>query len=320
MSRRLIPVFRLMRVAYGFGFTHFFKVFFQLFLVLVLLVGAAAYLFLQYGVYLPWNLRLDTLGSVPLVAWGIYGVLLLGTVMLNTGILRIYLHEYRPSFFGLRFGQDEALLLAGYLVHMLVIGVAFLVIFAASFAAIYGVINEFDYSALTLESIPGHVETAFSGTLSSSSMAVVIAGAAIGVTSFLFIVARFSLFVPVNMTEDILGLARSWKFTKGNVLRLLASYFLLWVTLSIVTAAFYAAGAYAYSLSGLQAQEIPISVLDMSLSLLDGLNFLWSMIYLTFCASVALVFFGAAYDFLNDGERARVNVKGLLSRAEDARR
>lgn len=320
MSRRLIPVFRLMRVAYGFGFTHFFQVFIQLLLVLVLVVGAAAYLYLQYSDYLPWNLRCETLGAVPLVAWGLYGALLLGTVMLNTGILRIYLHEYRPSFFGLRFGQDEVLLLIGYLVHMLVIGVAFLVIFAASFAAIYGILNDFDYSALTLASIPGHVETALSGTLSNSSMAVVIAGAVLGIAAFLFIVIRFSLFVPVNMTEDILGLARSWKFTKGNVLRLLASYLLLWATLSVVTGAFYGVGAYLYTISGLQAQEIPISVLDMSLSLLDAINFVWSMIYVTFCASVALVFFGAAYDFLNDGARARVNVKGLLSRAEDARR
>jgi len=317
---RPLPVLATVRDAYGFAFSSLLQVYGQLFL--AVLVTTVAYWVFQYNLDRFYQGTPDG-GSLAAQHGAIalaYLVMFVGSVMLATGILRIKLKGRERSLLGLRFGACEWRLVAGYVVYIMFVYGAVL-LFAALFLYLMhaAIVGSFALG-IPIERMYATVIEGFDAGLPFSGWLILFLGLVIGFFVVVNLFMRPVLYVAVNIAEHRIGLLRSWRITRNNAFRLLFAYALMMLILAALVFGLWFLAVTLMDGLVEPAEQVPVLFLDMRLRLSDVALVFASSVLVALAFAVVMGFFGAAYEYLDDGRGARVNVKGLLSRVEDQER
>lgn len=298
-----LPVLKAFAAALAYFFTHILTIVRILWLPLLLMIAATVYVMPDY---LQSAMAASALEGEPDPAQALslvgsmlatMGLLLLVAAiaypMMISGLLRHIVRGESPSLpFYLRYGADEFRILLTFILLIIMIMIVYIV----------GAIGVFAVTA-ALVAISPKVGGAIAGLV---AIALVVA--------LIWFLLRMSLAFPATIGARKIGIAESWRVTKGNAWRLLF-YWILWVIVFLIGGCIFlvlALPQYAGLLGEMMGaatdpsamREIERRMMEMQLAMWDmskpgfwvyiAGNYIGTMLYLglTYAAS------GVAYRYL----------------------
>lgn len=220
-----IPVFRSVGAGIGFLFGHFFSIL-RASLVPGLLAGVAMFALLWFVLPPAPQLKIQSLGYGqevnPFFGLPFVVIYLMATLMFSIALAKVYFGQPIGALYA-KFGVAELRLLAASFVVVLIV---VLIAIGPVVTLFYGLYSDIDLTPIPATRHVVSIEPY--GEQASTAFFVIGMASIVAFCAYFFVGLRLSLFLPVIVKEDRIGLRRSWSLMRGNVWRF------LWLSLLVI--------------------------------------------------------------------------------------